>query len=619
MLGFFPKVYDDELLYSVFARYHVQSGNTVIKDTINDLFGRKSAYATADFPTNLTFLYKELSYFGTHSIDEWINKHTMFNYYTNFLPKNQREKIYDAMLNDSRETTIQTMVGMTTSSVKSHLYFRYCPKCQKEDLTEHGDVYWRMTHQLPSVHICLTHNEPLLESHVLIREKNKHQYIKATKENCNSNMTNVVTSEKTSYWLPILAEQSYKLATTAYEFDLKELEATYHFLLQLKGYKTMKGHTDHKKLADDFTHFYGMELLELLQSSVDYDNQHCWLKTITRKHRKGFHPVRHLLFILFLDETLDSVSEQQIKVFHPFGKGPYLCLNKACNHYEKPVIKEVKVTRCTDTKLPVGTFECKCGFIYSRRGPDKQPSDKKRIGRIKSFGSVWQKQLDQYIHKDKKSYRATARLLNVDTNTVIKYANVAVETVSSEKSSSQNLEPSKKQEWLWLQEEYPDLLKTELRKLAPALYAWLYRNDKQWIDDHSPTKKKVTYVNNRVDWNERDRTIRKEVEQAVYTLLNKEKPKRLTVSSIGRELNQLALIEKKIDKLPLTKSCLEDVTESIDEFQIRRIHWAVEELEKENEEVKEWMIMRKAGLKPTISDEVRNEIEQVVIDHQLQV
>jgi len=37
MVSFFPTMYEDELIYSAIARYHVRSGNTIPKQTIDKL------------------------------------------------------------------------------------------------------------------------------------------------------------------------------------------------------------------------------------------------------------------------------------------------------------------------------------------------------------------------------------------------------------------------------------------------------------------------------------------------------------------------------------------------------------------------------------------------------
>jgi hypothetical protein len=79
----------------------------------------------------------------------------------------------------------------------------------------------------------------------------------------------------------------------------------------------------HNKLANDFISFFGEELLTLMQSTVEYHNHSCWLKKIVRKHRAAFHPVRHLLMMLFLGESVNSIMQHKNKKYLPFGEGGY--------------------------------------------------------------------------------------------------------------------------------------------------------------------------------------------------------------------------------------------------------------------------------------------------------
>ena len=53
MITFFPVPYEDEVLYSVLARYHVRSGNISYKATMRDLFGATSVTAVMDLPSNI--------------------------------------------------------------------------------------------------------------------------------------------------------------------------------------------------------------------------------------------------------------------------------------------------------------------------------------------------------------------------------------------------------------------------------------------------------------------------------------------------------------------------------------------------------------------------------------
>jgi hypothetical protein len=118
------------------------------------------------------------------------------------------------------------------------------------------------------------------------------------------------------------------------------------------------------------------------------------------------------------------------------------------------------------------------------------------------------------------------------------------------------------------------------------------------LNDNSPSSQKPPVsVNKRVDWGKRDRDVKILVEKAVQEILQKDKPERVTLRKVGVMTGLKALLEHKLDKLPLTKTYLQETVESVEMFQDRRIRWAIAVLEQQGEEVKAWKIMRIAGLR----------------------
>ena len=343
-----------------------------------------------------------------------------------------------------------------------------------------------------------------------------------------------------------------------------------------------------------------------------------------RKKNKTSHPIRHLLLARFLGISIDDLFNKKLD-YKPFGYGPWPCLNKSSDHYLQPVVTDMKVTYGADVKKPIGTFKCSCGFVYSRSGPDMTEDARYKIGRIKVFGSVWEARLKELIEKN-LSLRQTARLLGVDPNTVKKYARkLDLVTYWEKRSNDNNESPANdfkrasgsdynkrdtyRNKWLSLMKNNPDKGKTELQKMNTALFTWLYRNDREWLNNNSPAKKRVNNRYIRVDWNSRDKEILSKVEGVVKEMLNsKEKPERISISRIGSKLGIRALLEKHLDKLPRTKAYLDSVKESDKDFRIRRIKWAIQELEKEGQELKEWRILRKAGIRKEYVVEVKENI-----------
>lgn len=118
--------------------------------------------------------------------------------------------------------------------------------------------------------------------------------------------------------------------------------------------------------------------------------------------------------------------------------------------------------------------------MYSRRGPDKTPEDKEKVGRIKELGDIWNNKLKHLIQVEKLSYRACAKILKVDTKTIIKYARNTQQQEGTENKVDYSQDDYKSQ-WLDLVLKNPTFSKTELRKKDPSLYMKLYRADKEWL------------------------------------------------------------------------------------------------------------------------------------------
>ncbi|GLB62092.1 TniQ family protein [Cytobacillus sp. NCCP-133] len=169
MLSFFPTLYEDELLYSWFARYHVQSCNLSPKATMKDLFGTDNALAVPDLPTNLVFPFNRIKHFDVPSLETGVNEHTFYRYYTTFTKESLRKQVFDAMVTGNRPGSIHLTMGIVASTISEHAFFRFCPECMAEDILTFGETYWRLSFQLPSVLICLKHGTVLHHSYVSFR------------------------------------------------------------------------------------------------------------------------------------------------------------------------------------------------------------------------------------------------------------------------------------------------------------------------------------------------------------------------------------------------------------------------------------------------------------------
>jgi len=578
-LTFFPTPYPDESLYSVCARYHNRSGNVSPKWTLEELFGVSTIIPSLHFPSSLETFCSRIPPLQM-DVMGWIQNHTLAPIYLPVMPES-RVRTLLRLMRTGKGTGIHALIGASAGGAATHKGLIYCPDCFREDVDKYGEPYWHRIHQASGVFVCPLHAKPLLR--LLDPQADRHGFtlLPLSKEWIKSeSVLHDGLSPKTMGFLYNLAEDMNLLLNCSNVPNLYRSKQVMMSKLVEQGYATVSGRIRQDLLGEKFVTFFGPELLECLESLPK--SEHSWLTFATRKERRAINPIRQLLLIRFLYGSLQEFLNQYPKTDHSlFGKGPWPCLNKASEHYGEHVITSCRVTRCSDTGRPVGTFACDCGFVYSRRGPDRTETDRMRIGRIRSFGEIWHNRLQQLVAEG-RSYRSIAKMLNVDTNTVIKYANSRTETRSN----------------------FEIAVATCVLKKGNA-------NESRGQSN----RKKYNWVlrNPRVNWELRDLELSILVEQECQRLLktNSDKPIRIRLTTVAKRIGKLSLLLQHQDKLPITMRKFQLFEESVEEFQIRRVRWAVHQLSKEFP-IKRWQIEKLAGLRPGYSETVRQEIEKYI-------
>ena len=112
--------------------------------------------------------------------------------------------------------------------------------------------------------------------------------------------------------------------------------------------------------------------------------------------------------------------------------------------------------------------------------------------------------------------------------------------------------------WQQAHERYPDAGIKALRLLEPGSYAWLYRNDRDWLNEQTtqlPKPNPSNYAH--TDWAARDAHLCALVQQARLRLSIDKPTQRLTLQTIYQAIPALKPMLGKLDRLPLTRQSLE--------------------------------------------------------------
>ncbi|MCC0179846.1 TniQ family protein [Waterburya agarophytonicola K14] len=148
---------------------------------------------------------------------------------------------------------------------------KFCPQCRAEDEQKYGEAYWHRQHQIPGMLVCLKHKLPLLNSTILLENKQIHYYGASQVNLDEVNQANY-SKEFESKALSIAQETNW-LSHNYIEFwGMTWLRNKYKSLLLEKGFITKYSPTKFKYHSEIFTQafvkFYGKEFLLAIQPQV---------------------------------------------------------------------------------------------------------------------------------------------------------------------------------------------------------------------------------------------------------------------------------------------------------------------------------------------------------------
>ena len=172
---------------------------------------------------------------------------------------------------------------------------------------------------------------------------------------------------------------------------------------------------------------------------------------------------------------------------------------------------------------------------------------------------------------------------------------VAVSVTKSTKTQSKFI-GEKRKEWRSLVSTMP-IKKARTLSGGGALYAWLYRNDRDWLlgfnrQHHTQPMER----HKKVDWHARDRVLTKQLLRIIDRLDTVIEGPRRSKNFLLKQLKHSGTLSKKLFLLPILASTLNRYQESILEFQARRLAIAVIANRQNGEAISRWQLMRTASL-----------------------
>ena len=211
MIGFFPLPYEDELAYSIFARYYEKSGYTCYSSVAEDLYVNPKNKPSIEFFNLLTDDATNHIVSLVGSIEKFVLNHTMFNYYSIAISNSNKHQAFNYALSMDIKALMNSL-PIPKGSVSR--YLRYCPLCAREDKVVYGETYWHRAHQI-GVNVCHKHEIYLINSDIPISSNASPSLIKA-----ESVIEDINTITKASPTEICIAKYSIEILNHNYSPDL---------------------------------------------------------------------------------------------------------------------------------------------------------------------------------------------------------------------------------------------------------------------------------------------------------------------------------------------------------------------------------------------------------------
>jgi hypothetical protein len=590
-ISHFPDFLPDEMVYSVASRYMDRmqfSSHAVIS---HHFFGGPERGLVSDLPSSLEHLIQSLPPNHTYTTDIIINRHTLFPYYAPFLLAERALRLKHYMENDNYGFVYAT-AGIAGGKALRPNWLKYCPICVDYDRVTYGECYWHRIHQAPGVLVCPVHEIMLENSTVSLLHGITVPKFHSAESTITNSSRYIVPSHFHHFLVQLAKNAKWLLDNWEYK-ELFSLQKKYFAHLVNHGFVTAGGLVRNKKIQAAMSDYYPTELLELIGCATVKTNEN-WFTAWTEIQ----HPLHHLLFIQFLCETTEKFFTQSQAFSNPFGKGPWPCLNPLCPHYKDRVITDCTIRR-GELGQPSGMFACRCGYIYTRLGPDKDDSAIFH-GRVSQYGAIWNQQLTAYwLDQSISSVRQIAKLMHVNARSVCRQAarlnlpfTPDISNRGERPTVMQNDINKKCADYRVLWEEAlkanPSGNVSEIIDAAHKAYSWLRRHDPDWLKEHYPNlapslnndrlikgraQKKQDYYS-QIDAHLAK--ITKRTAEEIYT--KSSFPIQVTRRMLATHVGNTALAKRSdivLNNLPLTSQVLKEVIETDVTFTWRKLKWAV--------------------------------------------
>ncbi|MBB5206363.1 transposase [Inhella inkyongensis] len=548
-----------ETLFSLCSRHHRMWGFSASEFTCEALFGGRRAGVHHDLPNSLS-RFEMLTRGAYGPAADLALDRTVLKFYAPFLTPSDIASAVTSMSSPS-VSGLKFRLGLLTSRFRAHHPLKACEECMAKDAHDHGWVPWRLVHQFPGVWTCVFHGAPLLECSVKANGVERFMWQLPSRQSLALRPAAGYAAREARSRLARLIHELVQAGQSAEWLRAGAVQTTLRSRMCEQGWITPNGHLRLAPASRGFAaHLAALsDLPDLAGLNVSEELAYAWIGRMARPLRSGAHPLRQLLLIDWLFQSVDDFVHTHTRASHAeLGSAPREA-RKPCSYEDvskqsrkAQAIKHLRSggsarSVAAALGIDVGTamaWGAEAGIVPTRRPKSLVPQVRQALIRDLSSGhSKGEAALQHGV-----SIQIITRLLRTEPGLRSAWQQAVFKTVQRAHRDS----------WLGAAANHPGISNKLLRAINPAGFAWLYRHDREWLNLHAPQRAVDIARRSPVRWDERDMELSAAVRRATLQLQSHDRTKPVKLWEIVQLLPELRAKMSVVRRLPLTAQAIEE-------------------------------------------------------------
>ena len=516
----------------------------------------------AGIPTHLNAFYTAIGQHICTDVESLMLRHTLYGAYAAALPKERQFELRNRILVASVGPRLPCLPLPGVDRLPSIMMT--CSACDLLSVEKYGTATWRRVHNVPGVSVCLLHQIPLIHFSLVT---SKAHLEPENQEFTDSRMNNDLRLAQAYY--SILNMGTSDLVT--FRDSLRRRASALVGACSIKRDLLVAAHEITREFRSGFVS------KALSQRTCDPLAVSAALGGIFRR-RSAIHPLWAALCHAALPQEQVSNHAARETV-----------------HVHQGSFDVVQILRTSSTLssasaavgLSISTLSITAkGHSLKFSFRPSLMTDDRRIQALKELQSG-------------ASVKAVAAVLGVSAESIYRVLAASKETQLVRQTLANRKERrAKRKSWCETMGANRGMSRTQLRQMSPAVWVWLYRNDRDWLTSSTASRaavfRRVVASTARMD-RVQIKAHRLELLSAKAHALREPMNRRLTATFLLRAIGVYASKSKDTGGLHTQAS---NLAESPKQFVLRRLTAGCARLESSRRPVVRWAVIREARVRP---------------------